>query len=195
MNLTLIGLSGAGKGTQADLLAQKYGLEHISTGALFRSEFEKKSPEGLAAYEYWKNGKWVPDDVTFALLKLHLNKNQNGFILDGFPRTVKQSEVLDEYLQENKKNLDLALYLKVSEEESLKRLRLRAIKDLTASGKSRLDETDDVIKKRFKSFIESAQPVLKYYRASNRLVELNGERSIVEIAADIEKNIKERIKK
>ena len=192
MNLVIIGLSGAGKGTQADLLAQKYDLKHLSTGEIFRAELEKKSSEGLAAYEYWKDGKWVPDDVTFALLKLYLDESKSGFILDGFPRTLKQCEILDNYLKKNNESVDLAIYLQISREESLKRLKLRAQKDLVAKGKSRLDETEEVIKKRFQSFIESVEPVLNYYRSHGKLLEADGERSIEEIFQEIDSQLQQK---
>ncbi|MBI3980559.1 nucleoside monophosphate kinase [Candidatus Microgenomates bacterium] len=192
MNLVIIGLSGAGKGTQADLIAQKYGLQHLSTGEMFRTELEKRSPEGLAAYEYWKEGKWVPDDVTFSLLKLYLDESKSGFILDGFPRTLKQCEILNGYLNKSNQTTDWAIYLQVSPEESLKRLKLRAEKDMVAKGKSRLDETEDVIKKRFQSFIESVEPVLNYYRSQGKLLEVNGERSVEKIFQEIDGQLQQK---
>ncbi|MBI3384928.1 adenylate kinase [Candidatus Gottesmanbacteria bacterium] len=185
MNLVLIGISGAGKGTQADMLAKQYSLNHISTGELFRQEYEAKSPEGIAAYNYWSKGNWVPDRVTFALLKLHLDRVQNGFVLDGFPRTLAQSQILDDYLSQKNQKVDFVIYLKVSEEEAIERLQNRAKLDERDKGKSREDETEEIIKKRFMSFQQSIAPVLDFYQKHGVLKEVNGERSIEEIFTNI----------
>lgn len=181
MNLVLIGISGAGKGTQAELLAKKYSLKHISTGELFRKEYTVQSAEGLAAYQYWSKGDWVPDDVTFALLKLHLDGAENGFVLDGYPRTVVQCQILDNYLLLKQQKVDFVIYLKVSQEEAIKRLKIRAEIDKKNQGKSREDETEEIIKKRFISFQTSITPVLDFYQNLGVLKEVNGERSIEEI--------------
>lgn len=185
MNLVLIGISGSGKGTQGDLLAQKYGLKHISTGEIFRQEYEKKSAEGMAAFSFWSQGKWVPDDVTFALLKIYLANCPGGFVIDGFPRTKNQCIILDDYLSKSGNKLDNAIYLKVSEDEALKRLRLRGEKDAVEKGKSREDEKEEIIRARFKSFTESAAPVLEYYSQKGLLLEINGEQSIEKIFSDL----------
>lgn len=192
MNLVLIGISGAGKGTQADLLAQKYALAHISTGELFRKEYDLQSPEGIAAYQYWSKGDWVPDEVTFALLKLHIDRATTGFVLDGFPRTLPQCQILDEYLKKKSEKVNFAIYLKVTENEAIKRLQNRAKLDARDKGKSRADETEEIIRKRFTSFQQSIAPVLVYYQNQGVLKEVNGERSIDEIFQEniniIEKN-------
>lgn len=186
MNLILIGISGAGKGTQAKLLSQKFGLLHISSGELFRSEYEKKSPQGIAAYQYWSKGVWVPDEVTFALIKIHLDQATNGFVLDGFPRTKNQCVILDEYLKQKNENIGKTIYLKVSENEAVKRIQLRAKNDQKTTGKAREDETEELIRARFKSFLKSVGPVLDYYQNKNLLVEINGERTIEDIFLDLE---------
>ncbi|MCL5675877.1 MAG: nucleoside monophosphate kinase [Patescibacteria group bacterium] len=185
MNLAIIGPSGSGKGTQAELLAQKYHLAHISTGELFRREYEKKSPEGLAAYKYWSTGCWVPDRETFNLLKLYLDKAKSGFILDGFPRTGAQAEILDDYLSKKGEKLDLVLLFIVSEEEVVKRLLLRAEKDKQEKGKARSDEKEDIIRQRMRSFTQSINPILEYYQKSNRLIKVNGEGKIEDIFSEI----------
>ncbi len=192
MNIILIGISGAGKGTQAKLLAQKYLINHISSGELFRKEFAKKSPEGIAAHEFWNKGKWVPDEVTFNLIKLYLDKSANGFVLDGFPRTVNQCLLLSDYCSAKKERITRVIYLLVSETEAVKRIKLRAVKDLAASGKCREDETDELIKARFRSFIESVNPVLDYYRDKGLLLEINGERTVEEIFAEIVSKLTEK---
>ena len=176
MNIVLLGISGSGKGTQAEMLADKYGLTHISSGGLFRAEYEKKSPEGLAAYEYWSKGSWVPDETTFNLVKLYLDQAENGFILDGFPRTLNQCHILDNYVSSKNQKIDHAIYLMVSEEEAINRLKKRAVE-------GRLDETEEIIRARFRSFVESINPILEYYK--NNLMEINGERSVEEINRDI----------
>lgn len=185
MNLVLIGISGSGKGTQAAILSSKYNCRHISTGELFRKEYDKKSPEGVAAYEYWGRGLWVPDEVTFALLKTKLSESLDGFVLDGFPRTKEQAEILDSYLKENNKQLDKVIYLQVGQEEALKRLLLRGEKDKKNIGQARADEEEEIIRKRFQSFLKSVDPILNYYKDSGRLIIINGEKSVVSIAQEI----------
>lgn len=192
MNLAIIGSSGSGKGTQAELLANKYHLVHISTGELFRKEYEKKSPEGMAAYRYWSVGRWVPDKETFALLKLFLDQAINGFILDGFPRTINQAEMLDLHLKEQKRTLDLAINLVVSPDEVVKRLVLRAEKDRVAKGAARQDETEKVIRQRITSFKESVLPIFAYYQKDNRLIEVNGKGKVEDIFVDIVKKIENK---
>ncbi len=167
------------------MLAKRYALEHISTGELFRQEYESKSPEGIAAYSYWSKGNWVPDRVTFALLKLHLDRAKNGFVLDGFPRTLAQCQILGDYLSQKKQKVDFVIYLKVSEDEAIKRLQKRARVDEQDRGKSREDETEEIIKKRFASFQQSITPVLDFYQKDGVLKEVNGERSIEEIFAEM----------
>lgn len=193
MNLILIGISGSGKGTQGELLANKYHLKHISTGELFRQEYEKKSPEGLHAYSFWGQGKWVPDEVTFALLRIYLMAATNGFVLDGYPRTLVQCQMLDSYLADKSDKLDLVIYLKVSSQEALKRLFLRSIKDTKDKGKSREDEKEEIIKARFKSFLESVEPVLSFFQKKKILFEVDGEKSIEEIFKDIINKIENKV--
>lgn len=192
MNLAIIGPSGSGKGTQAQLIAQKYHLTHISTGELFRKEYEAKSPEGLAAFAYWSVGHWVPDEETFSLLKLYLEKAQNGFVLDGYPRTVDQGKVLDFYLKEQNLKLDLVVNLVVSEDEVVKRLLLRAQKDKARKGASRKDETEKVIRQRMVSFKQSIKPILFYYESDQRLVEVNGVGKIEDIFTNIVAQIEKK---
>jgi adenylate kinase len=157
---------------------------------LFRKEYEKKSREGLEAYNYWSKGQWVPDEVTFALLKIYLDRTSNGFILDGFPRTKIQCEILDRYVQEKGQIIDKAIYLKVSEEQALKRLILRGETDKNTTGKKRDDEEEQIIRARFKSFFDSVDPILTYYRESKKLLEINGERAVDEIHGEILTNLK-----
>lgn len=185
MNLSIIGPSGSGKGTQAELVAQKYQLSHISTGELFRKEYAKKSPEGLAAYAYWSAGKWVPDRETFALLKIYMEMAKTGFILDGYPRTVNQAIMLDNYLKEQNLKLDYVINLEVNENEVVKRLFLRAEKDKAQKGASRNDETENVIRQRINSFKESIAPIIDYYQKQNKLINVNGEGKIEDIFNEI----------
>ncbi len=192
MNLAIIGSSGSGKGTQAELLAQKYNLTHISTGELFRKEYEKKSKEGLAAYAFWSKGCWVPDQETFALLKLYLEKAKSGFILDGFPRTVSQAQMLDEYLKQENLSLDGVINLEVSDKEVVKRLFLRAEKDREIKGEARKDETRKVIEKRLASFRESVKPILSYYKKQGKLLNIEGKGKVTDIFCAIVKKIEKQ---
>lgn len=185
MNLVLIGISGSGKGTQAELLSKQYNIIHISTGELFRGEYEKKSQEGLAAYKYWNKGKWVPDEVTFALLKIYLDGARNGFILDGFPRTENQCKILDAYIEGKNQKINQAIFLKVNTDVALNRLLKRGEIDRQNKGKSRDDEKEKIIRQRFNSFIQNMDSILTYYRNKNILLEVNGERRIDNIFQEI----------
>jgi adenylate kinase len=129
MNMILLGLPGAGKGTQAQKLSKKYDIPHIATGDIFRREIKEESPLGKRAKEFIDLGELVPDDVTIGMVRKRLKEDdcQDGFILDGFPRTINQADALDNMLDVMEQDLDLALYIKVPEEELIKRLSGRRV--------------------------------------------------------------------
>ena len=129
MRVILLGPPWAGKGTQAKLISEKFSIPHISTGDIFRANIKEKTPLGIEAKRYIDNGQLVPDEVTIGIVKDRLTKGDcdNGFLLDGFPRTVAKAEALDEFLKGIDKDLDVALLIKVPEEFILERMTGRRV--------------------------------------------------------------------
>jgi adenylate kinase len=178
LNLILFGPPGSGKGTQAAKLVEKYNLLHISTGDLFRYEMGNNTPLGLKAKEYMNQGQLVPDEVTIGMLKNKVlaNLEVSGFIFDGFPRTIIQSEALDAFLAEHNTAITTLILLVVNEEEIVDRLLERG----KTSG--RADDNDEqVIRKRFAIFKEETSPVYDYYDQKNKSIQMKGTGSIDEI--------------
>ncbi len=172
MKIILIGIQGAGKSTQGNLLSTSLEIPYLSTGHIFRELAKEKTSEGRYIKETINAGFLIPDGQAFQIVTGYLSKPEyaNGYILDGFPRTVKQAE-------DFKENIDYVFYLKVSDKEALWRI----------SGRSdeRDDETLKAIRKRIELFHEVTTPVLYYYRKRKLLVEMDGEESIEEIHKEI----------
>lgn len=185
MIFVIFGSSGSGKGTQAELLSKKLKIPTVSMGKLFRQAYDKKIPEGVEAYRYWGKGNWVPGKLTFKVLKPALDKCPKGFILDGYPRRKDQIPPLEKYLEKRNQKIDWAILLWTSDKESIKRLFLRAKKDIEAKGKARIDETREVIKARLAEYHRTVDPIIEYFRQQGILMEVNGERPIKEIHQDI----------
>ncbi len=173
-NLVLFGPPGSGKGTQSATIIEKYGLVHISTGDLLRSEIVAETALGMEAKKYMDQGLLVPDEVVIGMISSKLDENPgvNGFIFDGFPRTVAQAEALDNLLEFKNNPINLVLSLKVSEEELKKRLLSRG----EVSGRS--DDTEEVIVKRIKEYHAKTAPVAEYYHSREKLVEIKGEGAV-----------------
>ncbi len=185
-NLVFFGAPGAGKGTQAKKLAEKYGLIHISTGDVLRSEVANETELGKMANEYMKKGELVPDDVIIGMVEkiIAANKDGNGFILDGFPRTTPQAEALDKMLEKYNLSISNVLFLDVPKNELIKRLQKRA----ELEGRS--DDKDlSVIENRIKVYEEKTAPVLNYYEKQGKLKKINGVGTIDEIFNKIEQAI------
>jgi adenylate kinase len=179
LNLILFGPPGSGKGTQAAILKAKYGLEHISTGDLLREERANKTPLGLEAQKFMEQGLLVPDSVVIGMIDNKLVERSalvNGFIFDGFPRTVAQAQALDALLAARNTQIAGVLALQVSDEELLKRLLNRGL----TSGRED-DRNPEVIGKRIVVYNNSTIPVLDYYGLSGKSLCVNGEGSIDDI--------------
>ncbi len=195
LELVIIGPSGGGKGTQAKRIAQKYGLEHISMGKIFRREIRSASKIGIAAKEYVNKGEWVPTDLTLKLLSQELEKrNFENFILDGFPRLPDQPKALDKMLAEHNQDIDLVIHLKVSDEVIMARRRKAWEKGKSFYDQKRKDETEEAIRERLKSYHETIEPILEYYRQKDLLFNVNGERPIEPIFQDIVNQINTLLK-
>ena len=178
INIVIFGKPGAGKGTQAAFLKSKYQLFHISTGDLFRHHISNKTALGKLARSYMDNGDLVPDQVTIDMLKDTVEKHPEakGFIFDGFPRTTKQAEALDNFLSERSTKISATLALEANDDILVKRLINRG----KTSG--RLDDQDeDKIRNRFEEYKNKTAPLRDFYTAQGKFYSVNGVGSIYEI--------------
>ncbi len=192
-NLILFGPPGSGKGTQSEKLISKYGLKHLSTGDLLRSEIAGQTPLGLEAKSFMDKGQLVPDEVVIGMISsaLDANPEAQGFLFDGFPRTEAQAEALDKLLKLKKTGIHLMLALEVSEEELVSRLLNRG----KTSGRS--DDTNEtVIRARIVEYHKKTSAVADHYKKFDKVKQVAGEGSIEEIfdalCKEIDKKKRER---
>jgi adenylate kinase len=202
--IILLGAPGAGKGTQAVMLAEKLKLVQVASGDLFRQALQQKTELGIKAKAYMEKGQLVPDEITIQMVleRLSAPDCENGAILDGFPRNTQQAEALDKALAQQSKGIDRVVYVKVSEGELLKRLSGRWIcRNCQApyhavdsppkiEGKcdrcggelyQRPDDTVETIKKRLEVYFKETSPLIDYYKRAGKLVEIHGEGNMVEV--------------
>lgn len=173
MKIIIIGIQGAGKSTQGNMLSEKLGIPYLSTGHIFRMLAKEKSPLGRYIKETMNAGFLIPDEKTLEIVSSYLQRAEyaKGYIMDGFPRTVTQAEAFEN-------GIDHAVYLRVSDEEALKRISMRNASD-------REDETEAAIRKRIEQFHTHTEPVIEYYRNKGMLIEVDGEKSIEDIFTEI----------
>jgi len=206
--IVFLGAPGAGKGTQASIVAQKLGLAHIASGDLFRQAVEQGTELGIQAQSYMEKGKLVPDEVTIRMVLEHISALdcESGIILDGFPRNLEQAKALDKALTEQNKSIDKVVFIKVSEEELLKRLSGRWIcrncqapyhnisSPPMVEGRcdkcggelyQRPDDTVETVKKRLEVYFAQTTPLIDYYSRGGKLLELDGEGSVDEVSERI----------
>jgi len=178
LNIILFGKPGSGKGTQAEFIKEKYELVHISTGDLFRQNIKNQTELGKLAQKYMNNGDLVPDTVTIGMLKSEVesNINANGFLFDGFPRTVDQAVSLDKFLDKKNLTIDLTIAIDVKEEILIERILNRGL----TSG--RKDDQDKIkIKNRFDEYNSKTSLLEDYYKNQNKYKIIDGYGNIEEI--------------
>lgn len=206
--VVLLGSPGAGKGTQAKLLAQALGIPHVSSGDLFRDNLGRKTELGLLAKQYMDRGALVPDDVTIRMVAERLSRPDcaGGAILDGFPRTLEQAGALDDLLEERGQRVVVVPLIQVRDEEVMRRLAARrtcrkcgAVYNLVSDPPrvegvcdacggelyQRDDDTPETVHNRLYTYYKETAPLIGYYFAKKLLVEIDGERAIEDVQADL----------
>lgn len=211
MIVILLGAPGSGKGTQAKFLAKKYNIPHISTGDIFRYNIKNNTPLGNEAKTYMDKGLLVPDKLTISIVDDRLNNTDcdSGYILDGFPRTISQANMLKQLLLEKKEKLDFVLNIVVSEQSVVKRLSGRRmctcgeiyhiirskpkVDNICDKCNKKLyirdDDQPETIKKRLAAYHNETQPLEEYYKESGVLIDINGEKTPKEVFLEVLKVI------
>ena len=189
-NLILFGPPGSGKGTQSENIIESFGLEHLSTGNLLRTEIANQTELGMEAKRLMDAGQLVPDAVVIGMVGnfMDARTDAKGFLFDGFPRTTAQCIALDTLLKEKNNQINLVLALEVSEEELVKRLLGRGL----TSGRSD-DTNENIIRARIKEYHDKTTAVAIYYAQFNKVVGITGEGTVESIYADLKKEIDARI--
>ncbi|MGP4077537.1 adenylate kinase [Halobacillus sp. K22] len=209
MNLILMGLPGAGKGTQAEKIVEKYNIPHISTGDMFRLAIKEGTALGKEAKSYMDKGELVPDEVTIGIVRERLSKPdcKEGFLLDGFPRTIAQADALENLLSDMDDTLDHVLHIDVPKDQLIERLTGRRICPTCGAtyhvvfnppkeeGKcdhdgseliQREDDQPETVRKRLEVNVEQQQPLLDFYRDKGYLVSFEGDKDINDVFTDID---------
>ena len=209
MNIVLMGLPGAGKGTQAEKIVEKYAIPHISTGDMFRAAIKEGTELGLKAKGFMDEGKLVPDEVTIGIVRERLSQAdcEKGFLLDGFPRTVPQAEALDGILEELGRPVEHTINIDVQKDELVARLSGRRICKVCGAsyhlifnppaeeGKcdkdggelyTRADDNPETVENRLAVNMNQAQPLLDFYQAKGALTNIDGQQDIDKVFADLD---------
>jgi adenylate kinase len=181
VNLLVLGPQGAGKGTQARRVSEEFGIPHVSTGDMFRAAIAAGTELGRKVEPLLANGELVPDDVTIAMIRDRLSEEdaRDGFVLDGFPRTLAQAEALDEMLGSIGRGLDAILFFDIPDEVGTERALSRARTE------NRTDDTPEVIARRLATYHAETEPIVEHYRATGKLVPLHAGRTVDQVWNEI----------
>lgn len=192
MNLILLGPPGAGKGTQAQLLADKHGLVQLSTGDMLRAAVKAGSEIGKKAEAIMKSGGLVSDEIVIGIIADRIEQPDcaKGFILDGFPRTLKQADALGSLLTSKGKDLDAVVEIKVDDTILVSRIENRARETLAAGGTVRADDNAEALKTRLMAYYRETSPLVGYYYAYRKLQTVDGMAPIADVSAQIEAVLK-----
>ena len=178
-HILFLGAPGAGKGTQAELLSQYNSYLHLSTGELLRKEIEMNSILGMQVKDIMNRGELVSDELVLKIVRQNLEKNNKGWILDGYPRNLSQANSLNEVLIEMSQPLDVVFYLDIPEEVLIKRLLLRG----------RKDDTEDAIRARVNIYKKTTQPLIQYFKDLSLLEYIDADRDLKTISLDIKQKM------
>ncbi|MBK3666906.1 adenylate kinase [Bradyrhizobium diazoefficiens] len=191
MRIILLGPPGSGKGTQAQLLVQRYGIVQLSTGEMLRAAVAAGTPVGLKAKEIMAGGGLVPDEVVVGIISDRIDQPdaKNGFILDGFPRTVPQAEALDELLKHKHLKLDAVIELRVNESALLSRVETRVAQMRERGEEVRVDDTPEVLTRRLASYRSQTEPLIHYYSERRKLSTIDGMMAIDEVTRAIHRQL------
>lgn len=187
MRLILLGPPGAGKGTQAKRIEERYGAVQLSTGDMLRAAVAAQTPVGQKAKPIMESGGLVPDEIVVAIIADRLEEDdaRKGFILDGFPRTVGQAEALGKMLQEKDIALDAVIEFTVNEDELVKRMETRVAETRAAGGQVRADDNPESFRKRLSAYREQTAPLSDYYRSKGQLKTIDGMQDIDAVTASV----------
>jgi len=182
MNVLVLGPQGSGKGTQARRISASYGLPHIATGDMLREAMAAGTELGLRVKPIYDAGELVPDDLMIDLIRERIEQDdvEDGFVLDGFPRTMAQAEALDDMLREIDRPITVVLQLDVPEDVCVERLSKRAQEE------GRIDDTPEAIRTRLSLYRRETEPVIEHYRAQGNLVVIHGDRPVDEVFSEIQ---------
>lgn len=179
--LIFLGPPGAGKGTQAEKLAELCNIPHISTGEILRNEVAQGTPLGIQAKSYQEKGELVPDQLILDMVSHRLSEpdTESGWILDGFPRNVTQAKFLDDLLEKLQQKYDRVINLEVPDEIIIERL----------LGRGRPDDTEEIIRRRLEVYREQTAPLIDYYSKHHQLVSVQGNQSMAEVTENLQKAV------
>ncbi len=182
LNILIFGPPGCGKGTQSEFLVSKYNLKHLSTGDIFRDNIKNETSLGLEAKSFIEKGQLVPDSVTIGMLNKEMMSinNLNGFLFDGFPRTIKQAQSLDQLLLKLNQEISLMICIEVPESELIKRLLIRG-----ESSNRKDDQNKEIITNRIEIYKEQTEILKDYYLTQNKFFSVDGTSSIQEVKEKI----------
>jgi adenylate kinase len=189
MRIILLGPPGSGKGTQALQLVERYGIVQLSTGEMLRAAVAAQTPIGLKAKDIMASGALVPDEIVVGIISDRIDQPDaaNGFILDGFPRTVRQAEELDELLRQKHMELDAVIELRVNESVLLQRIETRAAETRARGETVRPDDTPEVLITRLTAYRAQTEPLIHYYSDRRKLLSVDGMMTIEEVTREIDR--------